>query len=149
MIGRFLSEYAMWLGSVNDNYKLNLKGYLFDLITVCKSNFYNELDVLVGMMEMNRSGFLPLFILATVTLTTTEVEGVSVIVTIFTEVAGVDVIKWVEVLSLGVKKVVVVAERKLLTVVALTVNDETVSDQLKRQRKRKLFIIESNEFIEK
>jgi hypothetical protein len=46
--------------------------------------------------------------LATVTLTTIEVDGVLVIVTSLIEVAGVEVTKRVDVSSLGVKKVVVV-----------------------------------------
>lgn len=51
---------------------------------------------------------LPRLILATVTLTTIDVDGVAVIVIILIEVAGVDVIKKVEVSVGGVKKVVVV-----------------------------------------
>lgn len=51
---------------------------------------------------------LPLLILAIVTLTTMDVDGMAVIVNILTEVAGVEVMKKVEVWFGGVKKVVVV-----------------------------------------
>ena len=44
------------------------------------------------------------------TLTTIEVEGVAVIVIILTEVAGVEVVKRVDVTIGGVKNVVVVLE---------------------------------------
>lgn len=53
----------------------------------------------------------PLLIFATVALTTIEVDGIAVIVKIFTEVAGVEVTKKVDVWVGGVKKVVVVLER--------------------------------------
>lgn len=59
----------------------------------------------------------PLLILATVTLTTIEVDGIAVIVSILTELAGVEVMKKVEVCVGGVKKVVVVSERVPVIVV--------------------------------
>ena len=60
----------------------------------------------------------PRLILATVTLTTIDVDGIAVIVKIFTEVAGVDVMKNVDVSVGGVKKVVVVWE--IMSVIVVT-----------------------------
>jgi hypothetical protein len=95
---------------------------------------------------MKRKGFFPLLILATVTLTTIEVDGVLVIVTSLIEVAGVEVTKRVDVSSLGVKNVVVVWERVLLIVVAFTVNADTLQ-AIKDQNRMKLFKITNTKFF--
>lgn len=102
--------------------------------------------MLKGITEMKRKGFFPLLILATVTLTTIEVEGVLVIVTSLIEVAGVEVTKRVEVSSLGVKNVVVVWERVLLIVVAFTVNADTLQ-AIRDQNRIKLFKITNTKFF--
>lgn len=71
-------------------------------------------------MNLGNLDPFPRLIFATVTLTTNEVVGISVNVSILIETAGVEVMKKVEVSVGGVKKVVVVWERVPLTVVPVT-----------------------------